>query len=119
MASVSDYKVEEYIQLHEEFIQIRLRQIRNLILRIVPDADEYISYGMPAYKRNGPIIYFAAFKKHIGIYPTAAPIEHFAEQLKAFKTSKGAIQLPHDREMPMNLIEEIVLWQKNRLENKE
>ena len=67
---------------------------------------------MPAYKQNGPIVYFAGYAKHIGFYPTGEGIKHFEHLLTAFKTSKGAIQFPLNRDLPVDLIKAIV---KHRL----
>ena len=110
--------VEDYIQSQKATLQKRLQQLRTLILSTVPQAEEKMSYGMPSYHCHGPLIYFGAFKNHIGIYPTAEPIVKFAEQLKGYKTSKGAIQLPHDKDLPLELLRDILLHQFNRLHNK-
>ena len=110
--------VEDYIQSQEVSLQNRLLQLRALIISVVPQAEEKISYGMPSYHCHGPLIYFGAFKNHIGFYPTAQPIAKFAEKLKDYKTSKGAIQLPNDEQLPLELIREIVQYRFNQLQFK-
>ena len=108
MQKLTFNNTDEYIALQEPGLQIQLNELRNIIKKAAPEAEEYIGYQMPAYRWNGPIIYFAAAKQHIGIYPTASPIVHFATKLTKYKTSKGAIQLPIDEPLPAALITEIV-----------
>jgi uncharacterized protein YdhG (YjbR/CyaY superfamily) len=72
------------------------------------DAEERMAYGMPAFKTTENIVYFAGYKNHVGLYPTPLPIEHFADQLTPYKTSKGAIQFPHTQKLPVALIKKIV-----------
>jgi uncharacterized protein YdhG (YjbR/CyaY superfamily) len=87
-----------------------LHQIRKTIQLAAPDAEELISYQMPAFKQNGVLVYFAAYKKHIGFYPTASGIIAFQDQILDYKSSKGAIQFPIDKPMPLDLIERIVKY---------
>ena len=103
-----------YINAFEPAVQEKLLQLRSLVYTIVPEVEEGISYKMPCYKYKGVLFYMAAYKQHIGFYPTAAPIAHFAAQLSAYKTSKGAIQFPLDQDLPMALIKEIILFNLNR-----
>jgi uncharacterized protein YdhG (YjbR/CyaY superfamily) len=100
--------VDQYISSFPENIQVLLRQMRQTIQHAAPDAEETISYHMPAYRQNGVLVYFAAFKSHIGFFPTAAGVEAFKEKLSAYKTSKGAIRFPIDQPLPLELVEEIV-----------
>ncbi len=72
-----------------------------------PNAEEVISYQIPAFKQHSVLVYFAAFKDHIGFFPTSKPIEVFKKELKSFKTSKGTIQFPLDENMPLGLIAKI------------
>lgn len=74
-----------------------------------------MAYGMQAFRSNEYIVYFAGYKNHIGFYPKPRPIEHFAEQLKSYKTSKGAIQFSHNQPLPLKLMEEIVKWRMSHL----
>ena len=73
---------------------------------------------MPAYKWNGPLVYFAAAKNHIGFYPTPSPIEHFKKELAFFKTSKGAIQFPIAKGIPVELVKRIVAFKLEENRNK-
>ena len=82
--------------------------MRSLILKIAPKAEEIISYGMPAYKYHGILVYFAAYKNHIGFYPTSSGIKAFENELTSYKHAKGSIQFPHDKPLPDKLIEKIV-----------
>jgi uncharacterized protein YdhG (YjbR/CyaY superfamily) len=82
-----------------------LLQIRNIIKECAPDSEESIAYGMPAYKLKGkPLVYFAAFKKHIGFYATPSRHEEFAAELSPYKQGKGSVQFPINQPMPMDLI---------------
>jgi uncharacterized protein YdhG (YjbR/CyaY superfamily) len=108
--------VDAYIAAQEAAIQPLLSEIREIIRSTVPNAIEVISYGMPAYKVHGVLVYFAANKKHIGFYPTASPIVVFAEELQPYKTSKGAIQFPVETRIPADLVRKITQY---RLEEDE
>jgi uncharacterized protein YdhG (YjbR/CyaY superfamily) len=88
-----------------------LKQLRSVIKKIAPDAEERISYGMPAYKTNGkPLVYFSAFKKHIGFYATPTGHKEFTKELSQFKQGKGSVQFPLDKPLPFNLIRKIVAF---------
>jgi uncharacterized protein YdhG (YjbR/CyaY superfamily) len=102
--------VEEYIAEFPEDIQAILLKFRELIKEYAPQADERISYRMPGYYLNGPLVYFAAFKKHIGLFPTAADLGPLEAEVSGYKRSKGTIQLPLDRPMPYDLVARIVQY---------
>ena len=102
--------IEEYIERQPEQAQPFLRQVNNTIQSAIPDAVEKISWSMPTYWKKHNLIQFAAFKKHIGLYPGPEAVNTFADRLKEYKTSKGAIQLPYDKPLPLELIEEIAKW---------
>lgn len=115
----SNYKhVDEYIASFPPDIQVFLRSIRAIVLKQAPNAVEGISYGMPAYKlHNKPLVYFAAFKHHIGLYATPTGHAPFAAALSAYKQGKGSVQFPfHD--VPYDLIERIVQFRVNELDGK-
>lgn len=102
-------------------VQERMQILRTCIRKAAPKADEIISYQMPAYKFEKVLVYFAAYKNHIGFYPTSEPIVVFAEELNEYKHSKGAVQFAHDKPLPLNLIKKMVkyrLWmvQDGRME---
>lgn len=107
--------IDQYIASYPKPVQATLTKIRQTIKKLVPDAEEKISYGMPTFKLAGKnLVHFAAYDKHYGFYPTPSAIEAFQKDLKKFKTSKGAIQFPIDEPIPYPLIEKIV---KFRIEN--
>lgn len=87
-----------------------LRQINETIKSALPDAIGKISWSMPTYWKKRNLIHFAAFKKHIGLYPGPEAVEAFADKLKEYKTSKGTIQFPFDKPLPLELIKEIARW---------
>ena len=88
--------------------QQQLELLRMTIHIAGPIAEEFIGYNMPAFKQNGILVWFAGYKNHIGFYPSSTPIEIFKEQLTKYKTSKGAIQFPIDKPLPLALITKIV-----------
>ena len=100
--------VDEYLNSVPASTRDILEKLREIILKSAPKAEEVISYNMPAIKLNGILVWYAAYKKHIGFYPTASPIKIFKEELTNYKTSKGAIQFPLDKPLPMVLIKKIV-----------
>ena len=102
--------IEEYIERQPEDVQPYLRQINSAVKAALPDAVEKISWSMPTYWKKRNLIQFAAFKKHIGLYPGPEAVEAFAGSLKEYKTSKGAIQLPYDKPLPVGLVAEIAKW---------
>lgn len=102
--------IQEYISGQDETIQPRLIEIYQTIQAAIPDAEERISWGMPTFWKGRNIIHFAAAKRHIGINPGPEAIVEFADQLAEYKTSKGAIQLPNNKPLPMDLITSIAQW---------
>lgn len=110
--------VEGYILQFNKQVQERLTLIRATIKDIAPDAIESISYGIPAYKTHGkPLIYFAGFKHHIGLYATPSGHSEFAEELSDYKQGKGSVQFPLDEPLPLELISRIIRFRVD--ENKE
>ncbi len=103
--------VDQYIVSFPEATQKLLDQMRAIIRRVVPDAAESMSYGMPAYKLYGkPLVYFAAHKNHIGFYATPTGHTEFAEELSKFKQGKGSVQFPLNEPLPLDLIERITAF---------
>ena len=100
---------DEYISSFPE-LSDKLEQMRAIIKQAAPNAKEVISYNMPAIRQHGILVYYAANKNHIGLYPTASGISVFQEELSDYKTSKGAIQFPHNKPLPVNLIKRIVKY---------
>jgi uncharacterized protein YdhG (YjbR/CyaY superfamily) len=102
--------IEEYIAAQAQELQPRLREVYDVIRAALPDAKEKISWQMPTFWRGQNLIHFAAYKKHIGLYPGGEATTVFAEKLADYKTSKGGIQLPNNRPLPLGLIDEIARW---------
>ena len=106
--------IDEYIQGFPEETQKILQQLRAAIKKAAPKSEEVISYAMPAFKQNGVLVYFAAYKNHIGFYPTSSGIEAFKDELSKYKSSKGAVQFPIDKPLPLTLISKIVKFRAVR-----
>mgnify|MGYP006073158809 CR=1 FL=1 len=102
--------IEEYIAGQPEYTQTYLRQINETIRGALPDAVPKLSWSIPTYWKKRNLIQFAAFKKHVGLYPGPAAVEAFADQLNGYRTSKGTIQFPYDKPLPLELIAEIAAW---------
>jgi len=100
--------IDEYIAGFPQDVQEILEKIRATVREAAPEAKEKISYGMPAFTLNGNLVYFAAFKNHIGFYPIPSGIEEFKEELSVYKQGKGSVQFPLDEPMPYELITRIV-----------
>lgn len=96
-----------YIASFPDDIRMMLEELRNAIIQAAPHATETISYGMPAYKQHGILVYFAAQSKHIGFYPGAKAIEVFADELTPYDTSKGTIRFRIDAPLPLDLVARI------------
>jgi uncharacterized protein YdhG (YjbR/CyaY superfamily) len=100
--------IDEYIAGYPKEIQKLLEQLRATIKKAAPAAEEIISYGMPAFKLNGMLVWLAAHTKHIGFYPKASGIEAFKKELSIYKGAKGSVQFPLDKPLPLGLITKIV-----------
>lgn len=100
--------IDEYIAGFPEDIREVLSQLRDRIRKTAPDAQEIISYQMPAYKLNGILVYFAAMTRHIGFYPASSGIEKFQKELSPYKTGRGSVQFPLNQPLPLSLIAKIV-----------
>jgi uncharacterized protein YdhG (YjbR/CyaY superfamily) len=100
--------IDAYIRSCPASIRGALRDLRAAIRRAAPDATERISYRMPTFHQNGNLVHFAAFEHHIGFYPTPSAIVAFREQLRAYHTSKGAVQFPVGKPLPLALVQKIV-----------
>ena len=101
--------VDEYLARVPEPARGTLNKIRAAIRSAAPaEATEVISYGIPAFKYKGLLVWFAAFSKHCSLFPTASVIEQFKKELKGFATSKGTIQFPKDKPLPAALVKKMV-----------
>ena len=102
--------IDEYIAGFPADVQQILQQIRQTIREAAPGAQEAISYQMPTFKLYGNLVHFAAFKRHIGFYPTPSGIEAFKDELAGYVGGKGSVQFPLDQPMPYDLIGKIVAY---------
>lgn len=103
------HDVKAYISTFSEAFQNRMIKARDLILQHAPEAEESISYGIPSYKTFGrPLIYFAGFKNHIGLYATPSGHEKFKKELSTYKQGRGSVQFLMKEEMPYDLLEQII-----------
>lgn len=110
---------DQYLTQFDPDIQAILKKIRNIILKIAPDSQESMAYGMPAYKLyKKPLVYFAAFKNHIGFYATPSGHAEFSAELAPYKQGKGSVQFPLNKSIPYSLIERMVTFRKEENENK-
>jgi uncharacterized protein YdhG (YjbR/CyaY superfamily) len=100
--------MDEYIRGFPDDVRETLEKIRITIRKAAPQAEEIISYQMPAFRQNGNLVYFAAFKKHFGFFPTSSGIRAFKQELLAYHGSKGSVQFPFDKPVPFGLITKIV-----------
>lgn len=105
--------VKEYIDRFPSPVKASLNKIRKLIYKIAPGTEETINYGIPAYKLYGrPLIYFAGYKNHIGLYATANTHIQFQKKLSKYKQGKGSVQFPLEEVIPFSLIEKIIRFNK-------
>lgn len=103
--------IDEYIATFPEDTQKILQEIRATIREAAPDAQEKIGYQMPTFTLNGNnLVHFAAFKKHMGFYPTPSGTQEFQDELSIYKTAKGSVQFPLDKPMPLDLIRRMVMF---------
>lgn len=103
--------IDEYIETFPPEVQVVLESIRRTIREAAPDAVEAIAYQIPTFRLNGRnLVHFAAFKGHLGFYPTASGIEAFRDELSPYKTSKGTVQFPLGDPVPQDLVARIVAF---------
>ena len=118
-ATATKFKtVDEYITLQPKNVKPLLQQLRKTIKEAAPDAEELISYNMPGYKLKGMLVYFAAWKEHIGFYGASATlVEKFKKELSGYEITKGTIKFPLDHPLPLALVTKIVKYRaKENLE---
>jgi uncharacterized protein YdhG (YjbR/CyaY superfamily) len=102
--------IDSYIEGFPKDIQARLQQLRKTISETAPKATECIKYQIPTFFFHGNLVHFAAFKKHIGFFPTPSGIENFKMELSGFELSKGTIRFPLDKPIPFKLVSSIVAF---------
>lgn len=103
-------QVAEYMMAFPPETVRAMEQVRAAILEAAPGATESISYRMPAYRLDGPLVYFAAYRNHIGFYPMPSAIEAFRQDLSVYKCAKGSVQFPLNKPMPLKLIARMVAF---------
>jgi uncharacterized protein YdhG (YjbR/CyaY superfamily) len=109
---------ETYFVAFPQQTQDMLREMYDIVKAVLPKAQEKISCGMPCFYQKQNVVYFAAFKNHIGFYPTASGVKAFENELVGLKFSKGAIQFPLDKPVPKELIQKIVLFRLDEMNNR-
>jgi uncharacterized protein YdhG (YjbR/CyaY superfamily) len=102
--------IDEYIATFPKNVQIILEEMRQAIKNAAPDAEEAISYQMPTFKLKGNLVYFGAFKNHIGFYPTSSSIEAFKEELSGYEVTKGTVRFPLNEPIPFDLVKKMVRY---------
>jgi uncharacterized protein YdhG (YjbR/CyaY superfamily) len=102
--------IDEYISIFPRNVQDILEKLRKTIKESAPEAKEAISYGMPTFKFNGNLVHFAAYKNHIGFYPSPSGIEEFKKEISQYKSGKGSVQFPIDETLPLDLVKKIVIF---------
>ena len=112
-------EIEKYFLQFPEEVQKRLKRVREIFIEVVPDCDEDIKYQMPTILWKGNLIHYAAFKKHLGVYPLPGVLRDLEEETRDYVTGKGSIQFPHDKELPEELIRRIVTMRKEEREREE
>jgi uncharacterized protein YdhG (YjbR/CyaY superfamily) len=100
--------IDEYFATFPKDVQVVLQEMRQAIKEAAPQAEETISYQMPAFKQNGILVWFAAYKKHVGFYPKTSGMDIFKEELVGYEMSKGTIRFPLDKPIPLELVKKIV-----------
>lgn len=111
--------IDEYIKTFPEDIQIILEKIRKVIEECAPKSEEAMKYGIPTFKLNGRnLVHFAAFKNHIGFFPTPSAIVTFKKELSGYKTSKGTIQFPLNKPIPLDLVKKITAFRTEEVMKK-
>jgi uncharacterized protein YdhG (YjbR/CyaY superfamily) len=114
------HTIDEYIAGFPADIQERLEKIRLTIREVAPEAQETIKYGMPTFTWKGTLVHFAAYKKHIALYPAVTGDETFNQELSVYLAEKSTVQFPHDWPIPFDLISRIVKYRvKDNLERTE
>ena len=112
--------IDEYIASSPKDVQAILKKIRATIKKAAPKAEETINYGIPTFTLNGNLVHFAAFKTHIGFYPTPSGIGKFKKELSVYEGAKGSVKFPLDKPIPYALITRIVKFRvKENLERAE
>lgn len=115
--TISTKDIDAYISMQDESVKNVLEKFRETIRKAAPEAEEVISYQMPAFRFHGMLVYFAAWKTHIGFYPVSSAIRKFKKELSVYEGAKGTVKFPLDKPIPYGLISKIVKFRvKENLE---
>jgi uncharacterized protein YdhG (YjbR/CyaY superfamily) len=115
-ASSPGNPIEAYISAFPEAIRARMHSLLETVRNAAPHAEEPIRYGIPTFRLGGNLVHFAAYKRHIGFYPSPSAIIAFRGELSEYAVSKGAVQFPHDKPLPLDLIRRMVLFRVKEAE---
>jgi uncharacterized protein YdhG (YjbR/CyaY superfamily) len=119
MKSETYKDIDEYINSQSAEIREILAEMRATIKKFAPEAEEKISYQIPTYYLHGNLVHFAACKNHVGFYPGPSGLKAFPEEVASYKCTKGAVQFPYDKPLPLKLIKNIVRFRvKENMERK-
>jgi uncharacterized protein YdhG (YjbR/CyaY superfamily) len=110
--------IDEYIATFPKDVQVILEELRQTIRDAAPGAEEVISYQMPAFKQNGMLVWFAAFKNHIGFFPKVSAIEAFKTELSDYELSKGTVRFPLNKPIPFDIVKKMVMCRVKENLNK-
>ncbi len=110
--------IDEYIASFPTDVQRLLQEIRSVIRTAAPNAEEALKYGIPTFVLHGNLVHFAAFKKHIGFYPTPSGVEKFKDELSRYPHAKGSVQFPLDEPVPFALIRKVVEYRVKEAKEK-
>ena len=119
MAKADFQTIDDYIKTFPKDLQVILQKVRQTIKKAVPEAVEAISYQMPTFKLNGKnLVHFAAWKTHVGFYPTPSGTEKFKKEISKYTYAKGSIRFPINEPMPLSLISKIVKFREKEILRK-
>lgn len=110
--------INEYINTFPKEVQDILEKLRQTIQKAAPEATQAITYGIPTFQLHGNLVHFAAYKNHIGFYPTSGAIEAFKKELSGYKGGKGTVQFPINQPLPLKLINTIVKYRVKENEER-
>lgn len=110
--------VDAYIDQFSGEVKARLQQMRQIVRAEVPDAEESMSYGLPAYKLRGkPLVYFGGYEHHVGLYATPNGHQAFKDEFAKYKQGKGSVQFPNDQPLPIDLIKRVVRYRREQIQS--
>jgi uncharacterized protein YdhG (YjbR/CyaY superfamily) len=111
-------RIDDYIAKYPPEVQARIEKVRSCIKEIIPDAEEVFSYGVPAFKLKKVVVMYAAHKEHIGFYPMPQTIEAFKDKLTDYSYAEGTVRFPHNKDLPLDLIKEMVTYRLKSLNHE-